>query len=120
MPLEEFPRKESGFEKISKSKELEGWHFMGREGLTQTKFSKEAKFEEIPHQTEDEIKKRYLEFVKEQDPSSDFEIELMLDENTDKLRKLRKISTDEEYRNTLENLNPEDKHYLVWMRRIEK
>lgn len=117
---ESFPFKESHFEKLCKSKEADGWHFMGKEGLTQTKFSKEAKFEEIPYQTEDEIRARYLAEAKQQDPASDFEVELILDENTDKLRRFREIATEEEYRKVLKNLNPADRNYFVFVRRIEK
>ena len=112
--------KESAFEKYRREKEQEGWYCMGREGLTQTKFSQEGKFEEIPFQTEDDITVRYLGAAKAQDPSSDFAIELILDENTDKLRKLREVFTDQEYRNAIDNLNLEDRSYFIFVRKIEE
>ena len=61
MSMEEngFPHRESEFDKLLKGKEAAGWHFTGREGLTQTKFSKEAKFEEVLYQKEDSIKEKY-------------------------------------------------------------
>ena len=115
MTIESSTYKESEFDKLLKSKEAEGWYFMGRERLTQTKFSKEAKFEEAPFQTAEEIKNRYLETAKQQAPSSDFEIELILDENTDKLRRFQEISTDEEYRNVIKTLNSADKNYFIFL-----
>ena len=120
MSREGFPQKESEFDKIRKNKEAEGWHFMGLEGLTQTRLSEEIKFEAVPYQTEEAIQDKYLKIAKQHNPSSDFEVELMLNEDTDKLRRIRKIATEEEYRNILENLNPGEKQYLIWVRRIEK
>lgn len=61
----EYPAvKESPFDKLRREKEAQGWNFVGREGLTQTKFSGEAKFEEVSHQTEEDIRERYLEIAK--------------------------------------------------------
>lgn len=120
MSTEKFPHFESEFEKVRKIKETEGWHLAGQEKLTETKFSKEAKFEQVLYQTEDEIRTRYLMQAYQQNPTTDFEIELTLDENTDKLRRLRLAVTDEEYRSIIENLNPSDKQYLVWLKKIEK
>jgi len=116
-----FPHRESEFDKLLKSKEAEGWHFVGKEGLTQTKLSEKIiKFEAIPYQTEALIKEKYLQIVKQQDPSSEFEIDLVLDENTDKLRRLREISTEEEYVEALRNLREADKVYFVFIRKVKK
>lgn len=120
MEQEYSPHKESEFDKLRKSKEAEGWHFVGREGLTRTKFSKDAKFEEIPFQTEDSIKERYLQIATQQNPSSEFEVGLVLDENTDKLRRFREISTGEEYQDFLNNLRGADRVYFVFVRKIAK
>lgn len=120
MKQEGFPHKESEFDKLRKNKEAEGWHFAGREGLTQTKFSKDAKFEEVPFQTEDAIREKYLQLVKRGDPSSEFEVDLVLDESTDKLRRFREISTEEEYRNVISNLREADRAYLIFVRRVAK
>ena len=119
MDREFFPHSESELDRMLKSKEAEGWHFVGREKLTRTKFSAEAKFEEIIDQTEESITERYLEQARQQDPSSKFEVELVLDEGTEKLRKLRKISTEEEYQVILANLSAQDKSYFVFVRKVK-
>ncbi|MCX6743608.1 MAG: hypothetical protein NT116_05225, partial [Candidatus Parcubacteria bacterium] len=116
-----FPHKESEFEKLSKSKKAQGWDFMGQERLTMTKFSsKDALFLEVPFQTETQIKEKYLNLAKKQAPSHKFEVELILDENTEKLVQIRKISTEEEYINILNNLRDEDKNYFVFIRKMHK
>ena len=56
--------------------------------------------------------------AKQEDPSAEFEIDLVLDENTDKLRRFREIGTEEEYRNVINNLRDEDKSYFVFIRRV--
>ncbi|OGZ15205.1 MAG: hypothetical protein A3J08_03055 [Candidatus Lloydbacteria bacterium RIFCSPLOWO2_02_FULL_51_11] len=117
---EPIPHKESEFDKLLKSREVDGWHFMGREGLTQTKFSKDAKFEEVPFQTEDAIREKYFQLARQENPSSEFEVDLVLDENTDKLRRIRELSGEEEYRNVLNNLMEADRVYFVFVRKIEK
>ena len=119
MSIENFSNQESGFNKLVGDKEKEGWFFVGREQLTQTKFSHEAKFEEVPFQTEEDIKNKHLGRFRRQDPRSDFEVELVLDENTDKLKRLREISTDEEYEQIIKNLNPGDRNYFVFIRPIK-
>jgi len=116
-----FPHNESEFEKLSKSKKTQGWDFMGQERLTMTKFSsKDALFLEVPFQTETQIKEKYMNFAKKQAPSHKFEVELILDENTEKLVQIRKISTEEEYENILKNLRDEDKNYFVFIRKMDK
>ena len=122
MSIEEnnFPHRESEFDKLLKNKEAAGWHFVGREGLTQTKFSKDAKFEQVPYQTEDSIKEKYLQLAKQENPVSEFEIDLVLDENTDKLRRFREISTEDEYRSIVSNLREADRAYLVIVREVVK
>jgi hypothetical protein len=120
MEKENFPHDESDFDRLCKSKKAEGWHCMGQERLTRTRLSKDVKFEEFPLQMEEEIRARYLETVKKQDPTSEFEVELLLDENTEKLRRLREILPVEEYRDILGKLKDGDKSFLVWVRRIEK
>ena len=119
---EKFPvyHNESEFSKIRKKKEVEGWVQIGVEKLTQIKFSKDARFLEEPFQTEESIKQKYLEQLKKKYSKFKFEIELMLDENTEKLVNLRKIMDEEEYKEALKNINEEDKNYLVWARKIEK
>jgi len=112
-PFEE----ESEFEKLRKAKTAEGWGFLGTDGLTRTKFSKDARFEEVPFQTEEEIKAKQLMNLKNQHPEHDFEIELILDTNTPKLRGYKKILSEEEYKNIIENLRPEDKRYLIFARK---
>ena len=90
------PPKESEFEKLRKSKTAQGWDFIGLERLTMTKFSpKNALFLEVPFQTETQIKEKYLNFAEKQAPSHkfEFEVELILDENTEKLIQISKIST---------------------------
>ncbi len=114
---EGLPHVESDFDRLLKSRETGGWNFVGQEKLTRTKFSAEAKFEEIVYQTEESIKERYLEQARQQDPASEFEVDLVLDERTDKLRKLRNLSSDEEYQDLLKNLLAKDKHYFVFVKR---
>lgn len=118
MQKEIFPHQESEFDKLLKRKEAGGWHFAGKEGLTQTKFSGETvKFEEVPFQTEDSIKEKYLREAKGRDPSSEFEVDLVLNENMEKLRWFRKNGTEEEYRKILKNLREEDRNYFVFIRK---
>jgi len=120
MPIERFSHQESDFDSLLRTKESAGWHFMGREGLTRTEFSKEAKFEEVPFQTEEEIKNMYLKIARQQDPTAGFEVELVLDEGSDKLKKLREISTSEKYKSVINNLHPADRKYFVFVRKIKK
>ena len=122
MSIEEnnFPHRESDFDKLLKSKEVAGWHFVGREGLTHTKAREDRRFVEVPYQTEDSIKEKYLQLAKHGDPVSEFEIDLVLDENTDKLRRFREISTEEEYRSIVSNLREADRTYLVFVRKVVK
>lgn len=112
--------KKSQFDELLKSKVAAGWYYKGMEKLTQTKFSKDAKFEEVPYQTEDAIKEKYRQIVKQEDPSSEFEVDLVLDQNTQKLLGLRRISTEEEYRNFVSNLMEKDKNYFVFVKKIKK
>ena len=115
MGVENFPK--TNFEMLIENRRAEGWHYMGLEGLTKTKFSKEAKFEQVPDQTEDSIKEKYLNDAKQQDPTAEFEVDLVLDENTEKLRSFKKISTDGEYQDILTRLRDEDKSYFVFVRK---
>ncbi len=109
---------ESPFETLLRTKEEDGWIPAGKESLTQTKFrSEDAKFVPEQYQTESAICQKYLEAAKQKDPSSEFEVDLVLDEETEKLRKFRENSTDEEYRHILTKLRPEDTHYYVFIRR---
>jgi len=114
--MERLPQEGFSFSKLREQKEAEGWHFFKREGLAQTKFQ-DGKFNEIPYQTEDSIKEKYISAMKAQDPSSKYEVDLVLDENTEKLRKLREISSEEEYRGLLDNLHDADKSYFVFVRK---
>ena len=115
MILNSFPK--SNFETFLEQRRVEGWLYFGSEKLTKTQFSGEAKFEEVPYQTEDSIKKKHEEIAKSQDPSSEFEVELVLDENTEKLRRFRDSSTELEYQDILKNLRDRDKEYFVFVRR---
>ncbi len=114
-----FASHESPFDALCKEKESQGWQYVSREGLTQTKFSKDAKFEEIPYQTEEEIRARYIQEARAKNPTLNFEVDLVLDQNTEKLKKLKSLISPEEYAALLERLNPEDKNYLVFMRQVE-
>ena len=108
---------ESELGKLRRSKEAEGWALVGREKLTKTKLSPEARFEEIPFQTEDSIREHYLKQAREQNPGSDFEVELVLDETTDKLLRIHQLVTEAEYREALTKLRDEDKMYLIFVRK---
>jgi len=116
---EGFPNTESAYDKIIKAKEAEGWVFVKTESLTETQFQKEdARFVEVPQQTEGFIKEKYLRIFKAQNPSGNYEVDLVLNLDTDKLRKLREILNDDEYQKILENLKPEDKEYYVFVRKV--
>lgn len=97
--------------------QAEGWVILGNEHLTQVQFSKEAKFEEIPFQTEAQIREKYLAQLAKQAPGVEFEIQLLLDENTQDLVKLKELLSPEEYQDALKNINPEKKIYLVLARK---
>ena len=118
MEIDHFFQK-SKFDILRDQKITEGWHFMGMEGLTEIKFSKEAKFEDVTFQTEESIREKYLQIARQEDPSGEFEVDLLLDENTDRLQRFRKTSTDEEYRDILTRLNDRDKSYFVFVRKKE-
>jgi len=119
MSIEKFSHPESAFDKLLRDKNADGWEFVAREGLTQTNFSDEAKFEETSFQTEDDIRGSYLEKLKQNDPSGEYEVDLVLDQNTDKLKSLRALSADEEFDKILESLNPADKNYFIFIRKVE-
>ena len=115
MGIDSFPK--SKFDELLEQKRTEGWYYVGMEGLTKTQFSKEAKFEDVVFQTEESIREKYLQIARQEDPSGEFEVDLFLDENTERLRKFRETSTDEEYRDILTRLNDRDKSYFVFVRR---
>ena len=118
MSLESFPKKEDPFDRLKKDKEAQGWIIAGHESLTHTKFrSEDARFVEVPLQTEEEIIEKYLQMAKSQDPDSEFEIELVLDENTDTLRRFREMESKEEYNKILENLRDKNKSFIVYIRK---
>ncbi len=92
---------------------------MARENLTKVEFQEDAKFLEVPKQTEEDIREKYLKIAKENNSDTEFEVELVLDENTHTLKKMREISDDEEYKRMKEGLAPKDRTYLVFIRKIE-
>ena len=116
-PELKIPGRESWFDNLLDERAEDGWKLMGKEGLTRAKLSGSGKFEPIPFQTEGDIKATYLEKAQEQDPDSEFEVDLVLDENTQKLRDIRQSSTPEEYQQHLDNLHDYDKSYLVFVRK---
>ena len=119
MPKESFPRKESPFEVLLRERSEQGWHYVGREGVTTTKFTDDARFVEVPFQTEDDIRKKYLDDARNADPASAHEVDLVFDETTDRLQRIRKISSDEEYQKILRKLPDQDKIYFVFLRKKE-
>src|SRR6266404_4171417 len=87
---------EQPFAGLLEKRTAEGWQYLGREGLAQTKFNNtDGKFEDIPFQTEEEIKQKYINLVSKVDPKSHYEVELVLDENSEKLNRLKADSTEE-------------------------
>jgi len=116
---EGFSKGESTYDKLIKSREAEGWIFVKTEVLTETRFQGEdAKFVEKPQQTEESIKEKHLQIIKAQDPSGNYEVDLILNTDTNKLRKLREMLSDDEYKKVLKNLKPEDKEYYVFVRKV--
>jgi len=113
------PFGESAPNKLLEAKKAEGWNFVAREELTRTQFT-DGRFLAVPHQTEIQIREKWLQWAKEQAPAHEFEVDLVLDENTEKLKRMREISTEKEYCNILNNLGGEDKTYLVFLRKIGK
>jgi len=45
-------------------------------------------------------------------------VDLILNTDTNKLRKLREMLSDDEYKKVLKNLKPEDKEYYVFVRKV--
>lgn len=117
-PLSPNPSSSENFSDKLKKIEAEGWVLVGQEKLTETKFDQEAKFSEVPFQTEDQIKEKYLQRLKNQIPLSNFEILLILNENTEQLARLRQVVSIEEYQKLLKNLKDTKKTYLVYARKI--
>lgn len=119
--MKEFPKElyrgETGFDNRVHEMEASGWIIVGHEGLARTKFSKDARFLPEVFQTADDIRKIYIDKAKQEDPSHEYEIELVLDENTDKLQSIRKVVDENQYKEILAKLKDEDKAFIVFMRR---
>jgi hypothetical protein len=115
---EKFLPEYSVFDDLCRRKEIDGWHFVGRENLTRPQFTDKALFEEVQYQTKDQIIEKYLTEAKKQNPTAIFEVELVLDEGTEKLRRLKELATDEEYRYAIENISPADVNYFVFVREV--
>lgn len=58
MSVENGPHNKTEYIDPVEKMETDGWVIVGRESLTRTKFSAEAKFIEVPYQTEESIKAR--------------------------------------------------------------
>jgi hypothetical protein len=100
---------DSSFEKLRVEKAKDGWEYAGVEKITMTKFSPEAKFDEILFQNETDIRKKYSNNGK-------YDVDLILDINTGKLQDFKKILTPDEFDKIIKNLKDEDKNYLVFIR----
>ena len=120
MGKEEFQQKfidKSEFERQINDMESLGWVMVSHESLTRVKFSKDASFIPEPFQTEEDIKIKYLNKAKSENPTSEYEIELVIDQNSDKLRSIKKVVSENEYQEILQNLRDEDKTLIVLMRK---
>ena len=100
---------ESFFDKMLEEKAKAGWQYIGTEKLTETEFVEGAKFEEITKQDEKKIKDRYSQGGK-------YEVDLVLDMNTQKIQDMKKILTKEEFDKVVADLADRDKNYLVFRR----
>jgi len=100
------------------AREAEGWSLVGHETLTQTKFQQDARFLPETVQTEDDIKEKYLKAALAEDSDSEYEVDLVLDLNTDKLGRLREISEPEEFERIISELRDVDKAFHVYVRKI--
>ena len=122
MNKKEYPehlyRAETEFDKLVHEIESSGWVIVGHEGLARTKFSKDARFLPEVFQTEEDIKEKYLDKARQEDPSNKYEIKMVLDENIDKLQSIRKVVGDDEYKDILAKLRDEDRAFIVFMRRV--
>ena len=103
----------TSFEKTLAEKAKDGWRYAEKEALTITKFSSEAKFEEISVRSEADIIKKYSENGK-------YDVELVLDTNTQRIQDFRKILTPEEFEDLLKNLSDRDRNYFVFIRLKKK
>lgn len=110
-----FPQSENS--KLIEQRKKAGWINVGRESLTETKFQKDARFLEEQYQTEEDIKESYLKAAHAEDPDSEYEVELVLDEHTPKLDRVRKIMNEEEFQTILQQLQPNDRTYMVFVRK---
>lgn len=106
---EELFNEESVFDKMLEEKAKSHWQYIGTEKLTETEFVEGAKFEEITKQDEKKIKERYSQGGK-------YEVELILDMNTQKIRDMRRILTKEEFDKMIKELPDKDRNYLVFRR----
>ena len=84
--------------------------YIGEEKLTENRLSVEKeRFEEIPVQTESDIINKYSENGK-------YDVELVLDLNTEKLQNDRLIWGQEQFNNIAKELSTKDKQYLVFIK----
>jgi hypothetical protein len=97
---------DSPFETLIKERASQGWNYIGIEPLTRTKFSHEARFEDVPFQTKEDIKTRYSG-----GGVQDVDLVLRL---SPKIEELRRLVTPEEFAKL--EIGPQDKSYLVFVR----
>ncbi len=97
-------------EEVLAEKANGGWKYIGEEKLTENRLSVEKeRFEEIPVQTESDIINKYSENGK-------YDVELVLDLNTEKLQNDRLIWGQEQFNNIAKELSTKDKQYLVFIK----
>jgi DNA-binding MurR/RpiR family transcriptional regulator len=107
----------TSFDRLLEERNAEGWHYIDREGLTRTQFQQDARFVEVPYQTEEDIKNRYLQMAKQKIPQGEYEVDLVPDLNSDKLRRLKETVSEEEFQEITKNLRKEDRVYFVFLRK---
>lgn len=117
--MERFPHQESYFDSLMSKRAEEGWGYAGQEQLTKIRFSHDARFLPVTTQSEESIREKYIRAAQEFEPDGKFEVDLVLDENTERLLSLKKILTPEEYQDALTRLHDEDKNYFVFVRKIK-
>ncbi len=77
MQPENFKPEESKLAQLFLNRADGGWRYAGPEELTESKFSTQScKIEEVPKQTADQIKEKYIQIAKGLQPDDDFEVEL--------------------------------------------
>lgn len=121
------PEEITELKKLLTAKKAEGFLVIGKEKTTEDKFVEtnipgEKLFQSVPVTTIEEIISKYKElFLAENSRFQDVELELVLDTDTEEIKKLKQISdSEEEYKKLIDGLPEGKRNYIILARGINK